>query len=143
MSGSRLHGAPRECTGAPHVRRVQRVDARLRLRERRTWREPRDLLVVLAVPRILGPLLVGERQRRPDPDVRVQELEVWRQHADDRVGLIVQPQLPSHGTLGAAGEPCGERVAEHGHVIAAVLSVASVNKRPRAARARGRGRTTA
>ena len=99
--------------------RVQGVDACLGLRQRYARGEPRDLLVVLAVRRSSAALLVGERERDPEPHVRVEEGERLGQHADDRVELVVQPQLASDDAVDAAGLTLGERVAQNRDAVRA------------------------
>ena len=96
---------------------VQRVDACLSLGQRCARGQPCNLLVVLAVPPLLGPLLVGERQRDPNLHVRVEEGERRGQHADHPVERVVQPQVTPDHPLDAAGLTLGKRVAENGNAV--------------------------
>ena len=81
---------------------IEGVDARLRLRQRGAGREPADLLVVLAVARFFGTLLVGERERHPDSQLGIEESEVRRQHADDFVELVVEAEIAADDAVDAA-----------------------------------------
>ena len=110
-------------TGTLEVPDGQRVDAGLRLRQRGAGREPRDLLVILAVPFVFGTLLGGERQGHPDTHVGIEEGEILRQDADNRVELVVEPEIATDDAVDAAGHALGERVAEHGDAVTAGLPV--------------------
>ena len=91
--------------------------------ERGAGREPADLLVVLAVARFFGPLLVGERERHPDSQIGIEEGEIRRQHADHLVELVVETEIAADDAVDPAGLALGERVAEDGHLLTPQLAL--------------------
>ena len=64
--------------------------------------QPRDVRPVVAVPLIVGLLFGGEGDRQPHLDVGIEEPEVLREHADDRIRLAVDADVAADRAVLAA-----------------------------------------
>jgi hypothetical protein len=95
----------------------------LRLADGGARPQPTDHGPVVAVPRFVGLLLDGEGERRPDLGIALEEEEIRRHHADDRVGRAVEPQVLAHGLVAAGKEPLPQGVAQDDLVLGADLAV--------------------
>jgi hypothetical protein len=124
-----------ELRKALHVARVERVDLRLRLIDGPSRLQPADHLPVVAVPPIVRFVLGPEGDRDPQLRLAVQEQEVLRQHADDRVRDAVHPQVLSNRVVPSAEEALPEGVREDDLALLPDLAV-GVDEQPAAMRLR-------
>ena len=99
---------------ALQVGRAERIDLRLRLRERGIARQASEIRPVVRVALCL--LLIGEGEGQPRLHLRIDQREVGRHHADDAVRLAVDAQVASN-CIGIAEEPLAQPVAQDDDMI--------------------------
>ena len=111
-----------ELRKAIEVGGVQRVDLFLRALDCRSRFEARNLLEIVAVPRVVRFLERRESQRPPQHHVVAEVDEVLRHHADDRIGVPVQPDFPPDDGRVAAKGRLPKTVAQDDLLVVALLA---------------------